>query len=117
MVAEPIWGRIATFSISSNGLSAFIGSGLVTSRPAPQIDLVVNASKRSCSLCTGPLVVLIKMEDGFILLKASQLNIPLVSGFKEQWQDTTSLCSNNSSKLTFFAFNNFSASSFDPLLV
>src|SRR5258705_11308060 len=49
-VAEPICGNIHALGISNKGLPGCIGSGLVTSSPAPQIICCCNASVKSVSL-------------------------------------------------------------------
>ncbi len=93
-----------------------MGSGLVTSSPAPQMIPSLNASVRSSSLCIAPLAELIKIEVLFILTKTSRLKRPRVSGVSAVWTDNTSLFSSKSSKDTRRAPNSLSASGWRPRL-
>ncbi len=49
IVPDPTCGRTATFSIDNKGLSECIGSGFITSSPAPQILPELKASIKSVS--------------------------------------------------------------------
>ena len=76
--ADAICGVIiilSSFSISSSGP---IGSGEVTSSPAPQIVFDLSASYKSYWLWTSPREVFMKIALDFIFPNTSLLNIPFV---------------------------------------
>mmetsp|Transcript_16465 Transcript_16465/g.46423 ORF Transcript_16465/g.46423 Transcript_16465/m.46423 type:complete len:213 (+) Transcript_16465:613-1251(+) len=99
-VEAPRCGVSTTLSSAKRGLSAGGGSTLNTSRAAPAMVPSAKASARSASLMTPPRATLMIRAEGFILAKASRLNMFSVEGVKGMCSEKKSAVARASSKPT-----------------
>ncbi len=90
-VADATWGTTRQLGISASGWSARIGSGSVTSRPAPQRCPERSASVSASWSTTGPREVLMSTAPGFIRASAAASMRCRVSALRLTWRLTKSL--------------------------
>src|SRR6186997_961920 len=99
-VADAMCGRTMQLASPRSGSSPGIGSGSVTSKPAAAITPSRNAAASAPWSTTGPRDVLTSTAVGFIRASAAASMRPRVSGASETCNDTMSLRSSSSGRLT-----------------